>query len=242
MSESYNLERSMNSEFDAELFKPHKVAHSFDSWRLFRILSEFVDGFETMTFLGPSVAVFGSTNQNPVDRKYYDLTEKIAEKIVKKGFGIITGGGPGIMECANKGAQKGEGKSCGLCIHIASEDKPNPYIDDPFLLNFRYFFIRKVMFVRYAQAFVVMPGGFGTLDELFEALTLIQTRKIKPFPVYLVGKEYWQGLLDWIKNTVLARGNIRKEDLDLIHVVDDPDEIANDIEAHYKKSKDLENF
>ena len=229
-------------EFNEELMKPHKQAHSLDSWRLFRIISEFVDGFETMTFLGPSVAIFGSTNQNPIERKYYDLTEIIAEKIVQKGFGVITGGGPGIMECANKGAQKAGGKSCGLCINLPFESKPNPYIDERYELNFRYFFVRKVMFIRYAQAFVVLPGGFGTLDELFEALTLIQTQKIKPFPVYLVGKDYWKGLIDWIKNTVLAHNNIKQKDLDLIRISDDPDEIVDGIEKHYRQSKSIENF
>jgi len=230
------------NEFSEQFMTPHKHAHSLDSWRLFRIISEFVDGFETMTFLGPSVAIFGSSNQNPIDRTYYDLAEKIAEKIVLKGFGIITGGGPGIMECANKGAQKSGGKSCGLCVSLPFESKPNPYIDEKYELNFRYFFIRKVMFVRYAQAFVVLPGGYGTLDELFEALTLIQTKKIKPFPVYLVGKKYWSGMLDWLKNTALAHNNIQKEDLDLIRLSDDPDEIAEGIEKHYRLTKSIENF
>lgn len=222
--------------------EPHKQAHTVDAWRVFRIIAEFVSGFETMTFLGPSVAIFGSTNKAPKDLKYYDLAEKIAEKIVAKGFGIITGGGPGIMERANKGAQLAKGKSCGLCIRLPSEPRPNPYIDPDFELNFRYFFVRKVMFVRYAQAFVVLPGGFGTLDELFEALTLIQTGKIKYFPIYLVGKEYWKGLIDWIKHTVLANGNIKQADFDLIHITDDPDEIADDIEKQYRKTKSLENF
>lgn len=209
---------------------------------MFRIMAEFVDGFETMTKLGPAVAIFGSTNSKPKTPKYYDLTEKIVEKIVSKGFGIITGGGPGIMERANFAAQKAKGRSCGLCIKLPFEPKPNPYIDSNFELNFRYFFIRKVMFVRYAQAFVVMPGGFGTLDELFEALTLVQTGKIKPFPVYLVGKDYWKGMLDWIKNTVLDHGNIKPTDFDLIHLSDDPDEIADGIEKHYRHTKSLENF
>lgn len=221
---------------------PHKQAHTVDAWRVFRIMAEFVDGFETMTFLGPSVAIFGSTNQNPKEPKYYELAEKIAEKIVAKGFGIITGGGPGIMEMANKGAQKAKGRSCGLCIKLPSEPRPNPYIDPKYELNFRYFFVRKVMFVRYAQAFVVLPGGYGTLDELFEALTLIQTGKIKYFPVYLVGKDYWKGMIDWIKNTVLANGNIKPADFDLIRLTDDPDEIADGIEKHYRKTKSLENF
>lgn len=220
----------------------HRQAHSLDSWRMFRIISEFVDGFERLTFLGPSVAVFGSTNSTPLDKKYYDLAEVIAEKIVKKGFGIMTGGGPGIMECANKGAQKAGGKSCGLCIDLPTEDRPNPYIDRRYELNFRYFFVRKVMLVRYAKAFVVLPGGFGTLDELFEAITLIQTKKIKPFPIYLVGKEYWKGLLDWIKNTILAQNNIKPSDLDIIRLTDDPDEIADGIERKFREDKPLENF
>ncbi len=222
--------------------KPNKMSRSYDSWRIFRIMAEFVDGFETMTFLGPSVAIFGSTNPSPKDHFYYELASEIAEKLAKKGFGVITGGGPGIMECANKGAQKGGGKSCGLCINLPHESKPNPFIDTAYELNFRYFFVRKVMFVRYAQAFVVLPGGFGTLDELFEALTLIQTEKIKPFPVYLVGKAYWKGLLDWLKETVLAKSNIAKEDYDLIRLSDDTDEIVEGIEKHYRKTKSLENF
>lgn len=229
-------------EYAEDDMEPHKKMHSLDSWRIFRIMSEFVDGFEVMTFLGPSVAIFGSTNKTPKEQKYYDLAETIAEKIVRKGFGIITGGGPGIMEYANKGAQAAKGKSCGLCINLPMEEKPNPYIDPRFELNFRYFFVRKVMFVRYAQAFVVLPGGFGTLDELFEALTLIQTEKIKYFPVYLVGKDYWKGMIDWIKNTVLPCGNIKPADFDLIQLTDDPDEIADGIEKNYRKTKSLENF
>jgi uncharacterized protein (TIGR00730 family) len=236
----------MRDPFDEEYadasMKPHKKAHTLDAWRIFRIMAEFVDGFETMTFLGPSVAVFGSTNQAPKNPKYYELAKEISKKIVQRGFGIITGGGPGIMECANKGAQEAGGKSCGLCINLPSEAKPNPYIDANYELNFRYFFVRKVMFIRYAQAFVVLPGGFGTLDELFEALTLIQTQKIKYFPVYLVGKDYWKGLLDWMKNTVLDHGNIKPIDYNLISLSDDPDEIAEGIEKHYRQGKSLENF
>ena len=231
-----------SDEYIVDQLPPHKKAHSLDSWRIFRIMAELVEGFETMTFLGPSVAIFGSTNQHPKERKYYDLAEKIAEKLVHKGFGVITGGGPGIMECANKGAQKAKGKSCGLCIGLPNESKPNPFIDTRFTFNFRYFFVRKVMFIRYAQGFVVLPGGFGTLDELFEALTLIQTHKIKPFPVYLVGKDYWKGMLDWLKSTVLAQGNIKQQDLDLIRLSDDPDEIADGLEKHYRETKSIENF
>ena len=232
-SEGHYLEEESQSQ---------RRALTLDSWRIFRIMSEFVDGFETMTSLGPSVAIFGSTNSQPKEKKYYELAEQIAEKIVQKGFGIITGGGPGIMECANRGAQKGHGRSCGLCIDLPSESKPNPHIDANYELNFRYFFVRKVMFVRYAQAFVVLPGGYGTLDELFEALTLIQTGKTKNFPVYLVGKDYWEGMLHWIKNTVLAHGNIKPQDLDLIRLSDDPDEIAAGIEKFYRQRKSLENF
>lgn len=222
--------------------KSSKQPHTIDAWRVFRIMAEFVDGFETMTSLGPSVAIFGSKNDSPKEPKYYDLAEEIAKKIVEKGFGIITGGGPGIMERANKAAQKANGKSCGVCIKLPSEPLPNLYIDPKYELNFRYFFIRKVMFVRYAQAFVVMPGGYGTMDELFEALTLIQTQKIKYFPIYLVGKDYWKGLLDWIKNTVMAHGNIKPTDFDLIRLSDDPDEIAEGIEKNYRQQKSLENF
>lgn len=232
----------MDSQYAGKHLEPHHQAHSLDSWRIFRIMSEFVDGFEAMTFLGPSVAIFGSTNKDPKDKKYHDLAVTIAAKIAQRGFGIITGGGPGIMECANKGAQSVGGRSCGLCITLPNEEKPNPHIDPRFELDFRYFFVRKVMFVRYAQAFVVLPGGFGTLDEFFEALTLIQTGKIKYFPVYLVGKDYWKGLLDWLKNTPLACGNIKQKDFDLIRLTDDPDEIADGIEKHYRKTKSLENF
>lgn len=221
---------------------PQDPTSTIDAWRIFRIMAEFVDGFERMTSLGPAVAIFGSTVAEPLDLKYYKLTEKIAQKIAQKGFGIITGGGPGIMERANRGAKQAKGRSCGLCIKLPSEPKPNPYIDPQYELNFRYFFTRKVMFVRYAQAFVVLPGGYGTLNELFEALTLIQTEKIKCFPVYLVGKDYWKGMLDWLKKTVLAQGNILGKDLDLIQLSDDPDEIAAGIEKHYRESVELENF
>lgn len=231
-----------DDEYAQEHMKPHKISHTLDSWRLFRIMAEFVDGFESMTFLGPSVAIFGSTNPKPHNPYYYELTTLLAQKIVKKGFGIITGGGPGIMECANKGAQLAGGKSCGLCINLPSEAPQNLYIDPKYKLEFRYFFVRKVMFVRYAQAFVVLPGGFGTLDELFEALTLIQTGKINYFPVYMVGKDYWKGLIDWLRNTVIENGNIKKIDFDLIRLSDDPDEIADGIEKHYRQTKSIENF
>ncbi len=211
-----------------------------DAWRVFRILSEFVEGFENMTDIGPSVAFFGSSRIKEND-PYYNKAAELAGKIVEKGFAVITGGGPGIMEAANEGARMARGKSCGLCIDVPSEE-PNPFIDSDHLLKFRYFFVRKVMFVRYAQAFVVLPGGFGTLDELFEALTLIQTKKISRFPIYLYGKDYWEGLIHWLKNEALKKGNLAASDLELIHLTDDLDEIADGIATYYAQNKTLENF
>ncbi len=211
-----------------------------DAWRVFRILSEFVEGFEVMTDIGPSVAIFGSSRVKEND-PHYDMAVKLSGKIAKKGFGIITGGGPGIMEAANEGARAAGGKSCGLCIDMPKEE-PNPFIDRQYLLRFRYFFVRKVMFVRYAQAFVILPGGYGTLDEVFEALTLIQTEKSKKFPIYLIGTQYWKGLVDWLKTQVLAKGNISPIDLDLFQVTDDLDAVADGIADYYDKTKTLENF
>ncbi|NGX60966.1 MAG: Cytokinin riboside 5'-monophosphate phosphoribohydrolase [Chlamydiae bacterium] len=209
--------------------KPH-----FDSWRIFRILSEFVDGFETMTDIGPSVSIFGSARTDP-SRPYYKLGTEVAEKIAKKGIGIITGGGGGIMEAANKGAQNVKGRSCGMSINLPFEETSNPYLDRKYDLRFRYFFVRKVMFVRYAQAFVVLPGGVGTLDELFEAMTLIQTKKIKPFPIFLMGKSYWEGLIEWLKAVPLQEKYISQTDFDLFTLTDDPQEVADAIERHYQK-------
>lgn len=212
-----------------------------DSWRVFRIISEFVDGFETMTKLGPSVSIFGSARLQP-DSPYYQMTVDVAGHIASKGFAIITGGGPGLMEAANKGAQEAHGASCGLAIDLPFESKTNPYIDEKYRLNFRYFFIRKVMFIRYAQGYVFLPGGVGTLDELFEALTLIQTKKIKAFPIYLMGKDFWAGLLDWIKKMMLGMGCISAEDFEMFQVTDDPEEVANGIERHYQRFRALQNF
>ena len=208
--------------------KPH-----FDAWRIFRILAEFVEGFETMTDIGASVSVFGSARSDP-DDPYYKLGVEVGKKISKKGFAVITGGGRGIMEAANKGAKEAKGRSCGISISLPYELESNPYIDQRWKLHFRYFFVRKVMFVRYAQAFVVLPGGFGTLDELFEALTLIQTKKIRPFPIFLMGSSYWEGLLKWLKDVPLKQNNLHLEDFDLFHVTDDPDEVADSIEKHFK--------
>ena len=218
-----------------------KKGQDWDAWRIFRILSEFVDGFGTMTELGPSVAIFGGSQTKGTD-PYYEQASVLASKIVQKGFGVITGGGPGIMEAANQGAKAGGGNSCGLCIDLPTEEQPNPFIDQKFLLQFRYFFVRKVMFVRYAQAFVVFPGGLGTLDELFEALTLIKTKKIARFPVFLVGTEYWDDMLKWLLDRPLSHGYIDAEDTKLFIITDDLDEIANKIEMHCNITRCLENF
>lgn len=212
-----------------------------DSWRVFRIISEFVDGFENMTSLGPSVSIFGSARLLP-DSPYYNMAIEVAQSISRKGFAIITGGGPGIMEAANKGAQLANGASCGLSIDLPYESQSNMFIDPKYNLRFRYFFIRKVMFIRYAQGYVFLPGGFGTLDELFEALTLIQTKKIKPFPIYLMGKEYWEGLMGWMQGTVIGHNCISTEDLDLLHITDNPEEVANGIERHYQRDRSERNF
>lgn len=212
-----------------------------DSWRVFRIISEFVDGFETMTQLGPSVSIFGSARLKP-DTEYYNLAVEVARHIAEKDFAIITGGGPGIMEAANKGAQSVQGKSCGLGINLPMEDELNRFIDPKYKLQFRYFFVRKVMFIRYAQGYVFLPGGFGTLDELFEALTLIQTQKIHPFPIYLMGKDYWEDMMGWVEGTLLKHSCISKSDLDLIVITDNPEEVANGIERHYRRDHAKKNF
>lgn len=212
------------------------------SWRMFKIMAEFVDGFETMDKIGPCVSIYGSARTKP-DHKYYKLSEQLAARLVKEGFGIITGGGPGIMEAGNKGAYKEGGKSVGLNIELPYEQSHNPYIDSDKLINFKYFFVRKVMLVKYAQAFIFMPGGFGTLDELFEALTLIQTHKIERVPVIMVGKTYWKGLLSWMRDTMLHKEhNISEEDLDLFFVSDEPEEIVQHINAFYATSHLRPNF
>ncbi len=212
-----------------------------DSWRALRILSEFVDGFDTMTNIGPSVSIFGSARL-PADSIYYKLAAEVAKHIVHKGFAVITGGGPGIMEAANQGAKETNGASCGLVIDLPFEAEPNRFIDPKFRLQFRYFFVRKVMFIRYAQGYVFLPGGFGTLDELFEALTLIQTKKIHPFPIYLMGKSYWTGMMDWLKSTVFEHKCIDQTDLNMLIFTDDPEEVANGIERHYQRDRALRNF
>jgi uncharacterized protein (TIGR00730 family) len=194
-----------------------------DSWRLFRIMAEFVDGFDAMSAVeAPAVTIYGSA-RTPVDHPWYTLTETISRRLAEAGYAVVTGGGPGIMEAANKGASEGGGVSIGLNISLPHEQEPNPYANFP--LHFKYFFIRKVMFMKYSQAFICMPGGFGSMDELFESLTLIQTERIKPFPIILVGSDFWSGLVGWLKDTMLDSGNISREDLDLFTILDDADQV-----------------
>ena len=215
---------------------------SSDSWAIFKIISEFVEGFDKMARIGPCVSIFGSARTKP-DHPYYKMAEEIAAKLVRHGYGVITGGGPGIMEAGNKGANSENGKSVGLNILLPFEQNNNIYIDPDKSINFDYFFVRKVMFVKYSQGFVVMPGGFGTLDELFEALTLIQTKKIGRFPIVLVGKDFWGGLIDWIKSVLLEKErNISPEDLDLFVLVDDATEAVKAIDEFYSKYLLTPNF
>jgi len=205
---------------------------SEDPWRVFRIMAEFVEGFEVLSKIGPAVSIFGSSRIKKED-KYYKTAKDIAYSLVKMGYAVITGGGPGVMEAANKGATLAKGESVGLNIQIPLEQKANPFVKT--LLDFRYFFVRKVMFVKYAKAFVILPGGFGTLDELFESLNLVQTQRIDAFPIILVGSSYWQGLVGWIKKTVLGKGCISKNDLDIFYIADTPGEVVNIIKRFYKK-------
>ena len=214
---------------------------SNDSWALFKIMSEFVEGYETLSAIGPCISIFGSARTQEGDSNY-QLTIAIAEAIAESGYGVISGGGPGIMEAANRGAQKARGTSVGLNIELPYEQQSNPYIDQDKLINFQYFFVRKVMFVKYAQGFIVMPGGVGTLDELFEAYTLIQTDKVSKFPIILVGRDYWGGLIDWIKETVLKEKNISPEDLDLFELVDTKDEVMDCLNRFYIKDNYKPNF
>jgi uncharacterized protein (TIGR00730 family) len=197
-----------------------------DSWRMFRIMAEFVDGFEALAKYHPAVSIFGSTRIKPGD-EVYQKAEQIGKLLAGNGFAVITGGGPGVMEAANKGAFSVGGKSIGLNIELPLEQKPNPYTN--ITLNFRYFFVRKVMFVKYAVAYIILPGGFGTMDELLESITLIQTHKIKPFPVILVGSNYWRGFLDWVKEVVLKEGKISSADLEILQLIDEPEEIVKTI-------------
>lgn len=212
-----------------------------DSWAIFKIMSEFVDGYEKLSKIGPCVSIFGSARTKPED-KYYKLAEEVGYKLTQNGFGVITGGGPGIMEAGNKGAHRGGGTSVGLNIELPFEQHDNPWVDSDKNLEFDYFFVRKVMFVKYSQGFIVMPGGFGTLDELFEAITLIQTNKIGRFPIVLVGSSFWSGLIDWIKNTLLEEGNISESDLKLFRIVDTADEAIEHLNKFYAKYSLKPNF
>ena len=213
-----------------------------DSWQIFKIMSEFVEGFEKMSKIGPCVSIFGSARTKS-DNKYYILAEEIAFKLTQEGYGVITGGGPGIMEAANKGAKRGKGKSVGLNIELPFEQKPNDFIDRDKSIDFHYFFVRKTIFLKYSQGFIGMPGGFGTIDELFESLTLVQTHKIAEFPVVLVGKEYWKGMIEWMKTSMLAEEhNIKEEDLNLLVTVDTADEAVKHIVDFYSKYMLKPNF
>ena len=218
------------------------IEKSHDSWSVFKIMGELVEGYEKLSQLGPCVSIFGSARTKS-DNKFYKQTVEISELIVKLGLGIITGGGPGIMEAANKGAQKAGGVSVGLNIDLPYEQMPNSFIDSDKVIDFDYFFVRKVMFVRYAQAFVVMPGGFGTLDELFESITLIQTNKIERFPVILYGSEFWSGCIEWIKNIVCKKfNNVSEKEMFLFEIVDSKEEIIEILKKFYHKKKFAPNF
>jgi uncharacterized protein (TIGR00730 family) len=222
MTDKEKEEERIKKAFENKDWNEIKTANS---WQIFKVMAEFVEGFEKMSRIGPCVSIFGSARTKP-GHPY---------KLTKEGYGVITGGGPGIMEAANKGAKKGGGKSVGLNIDLPFEQMPNPYIDPDKLMNFDYFFVRKVMFVKYAQGFIVLPGGFGTLDELFEAITLIQTKKIGKFPIILVNKKYWGGIVGWIKKQMIEEKMISKEDLNLFSVVDTPDEAIKAINSFYSK-------
>ncbi len=234
---------SNNDEQKKKLTVPDNFGDSHDSdvWSIFKIMGEFVDGYDKLFKIGPCVSIFGSARTKE-GQAYYEMARETAKKITEEGFGVITGGGPGAMEAANKGAQEGGGKSVGLGITLPHEQGLNKYVDNDYIINFHYFFARKVMFVKYAQGFIVFPGGFGTLDEFFEALTLIQTKKVNTFPIVLIGSDYWNGLVDWIKNKMVKEGTIAEEDLNLFHLTDDPDEAVRIICDFYQKHTLSPNF
>ena len=221
--------------------KPKMDGFDRDIWSIFKVMGEFVEGYDKLFQIGPCISIFGSARTKPGE-EYYELAVETADKITNKGFGIITGGGPGIMEAGNKGASQGSGKSVGLGISLPFEQGINQHVNPDFAINFNYFFVRKVLFVKYAQGFVVFPGGFGTLDELFESLTLIQTRKIDQIPIILFGSEYWEGLVDWMENTMKKNGTISEKDTDLFHVTDSTDEVVKIICDFYSKKEIMPNF
>ncbi len=214
---------------------------TYDSWQIFKVMSEFVEGFEKMSRIGPCVSIFGSARTSR-EHPFYKIAEEIGNKLTAKGFGVITGGGPGIMEAANKGAKLGQGKSVGLNINLPHEQNHNIYIDSDKLLDFDHFFVRKVVFMKYSQGYIVLPGGFGTLDELFEAITLIQTQKLVQFPIVLVDKGYWGGLIEWIKEKLLAEKTISPDDMNIFTLVDTSDEAVSIIEEFYEKYSLKPNF
>ena len=230
-----------------KVFLNDKDADQYESessrslWSIFKIMGEFVDGYETLLRVGPCISIFGSARVKP-GSKYYEMAVKAAAAISDNGFGVITGGGPGIMEAANKGAYSKNGKSVGLGIDLPKEQGVNRYVSPNYVINFRYFFVRKVMFVKYAQGFIVLPGGFGTLDELFETMTLIQTEKIMKIPIVLIGTEYWQGLIDWIEDKLVENGYIHENDLDLFHLTDDVDDAVKHICDFYEDKEPKPNF
>lgn len=233
------IDEKIRSALENKTWQEIKVT---DSWQIFKVMAEFVDGFEKLAKIGPCVSIFGSA-RTLADNKYYQIAVKVGQLLTERGYGVITGGGPGIMEAGNKGAFEAGGKSVGLNIELPFEQFHNKYIDHNKLLEFDYFFIRKVMFMKYSQGYIVLPGGFGTLDELFEAMTLIQTGKIARFPIVLVGTEYWSGLLDWIKNTMLEKEkNINPEDLNLFRLVDTAEEATEHIFRFYEKYMLKPNF
>tara|TARA_R110000868_G_scaffold304437_7_gene565037 strand:+ start:7184 stop:7894 length:711 start_codon:yes stop_codon:yes gene_type:complete len=219
----------------------YREGSSSDLWSVFKIMGEFVEGYDKLFKIGPCVTIFGSARTKP-DHKYYKLADEFASQLTKKGFGVISGGGPGIMEAANKGAKESNGKSVGVGIELPHEQGINAYVDPKYKINFNYFFVRKVMFVKYSQALVVFPGGFGTLDELFESLTLIQTKKISKIPIVLFGSEYWKGLTDWINGTMKEWGTISEKDTDLFIVTDSCEEGVKHICEFYKVHEPKPNF
>ena len=230
-----DIEKIIDSKEHGKRMKQWTTIKGENAWTMFKVIAEFVDSFETMNKIGPCISIFGSARTKP-DHPYYQMAVDVAKRMVEEGYGVITGGGPGIMEAGNKGAFDAKGVSVGLNIDLPFEQSHNEYIHPSFNLDHRYFFVRKVMFVKYAQAFVVLPGGFGTLDELFEVLTLIQTKKITKVPVVLMGSDFWGGMRDWIKNVMLEQAhNIHPDDMDLLPIVDTPEEVATIINNFYDK-------
>jgi uncharacterized protein (TIGR00730 family) len=232
------LARKLRTVFEQKSWNETKT---HDSWAVFKVMSEMVEGFEKLSQIGPCVSIFGSARTKH-DNPYYLMAEEIGYRLTKLGYGVITGGGPGIMEAGNKGAHYSGGVSVGLNINLPFEQHENPFIDRDKFLNFNYFFVRKLMFMKYSQGYIVMPGGFGTLDEMFEAITLIQTNKMVKFPVVMVGTKYWGGLIDWIKETMLTEGNINETDLNLFKLVDTASEAVEEIETYYQKYRLSPNF